>query len=159
MTQYQGDALWGPCPDGGTIEFATGTGTVVRSGGLAGAVYISMTGGNHKDSGDPESREQWWGNHLEANPDHHVRGRTGTLLAGLPLSGANLNRIVEVVKQDLAWMLSTGVATGVEVAVAIEAARRVVITVEVTTDNTSETFIFRENWVAGPSEPNLVCAC
>ena len=152
MTLYQGDALWDACPDGGNIEFRPG-GTVVRSGGLRGASYISMFGGNHLDDGTPDSREQWWGNHLESNPDHHIHGRTGTLIAGLAMSSANLVLIAEAAREDHEWMISAGVATSVEVEASIVAARHIRLTVTVKADNVSETFFFQENWIAGPGEP------
>lgn len=155
MTQYQGDALWGACPDGGTIEFREGL--VVRSGGLAGAVYISMMGGNQLDEGDPESLLQWWGNHLDTDENVHVRGRTGTLIAGIPMSSGNLARIVEAIESDLAWMITMGVATSIEASAGIEAARRIVLTVVVTAFDRTETFIFRQNWISGPTEPALTC--
>lgn len=156
MTLYQGDALFGPCPDGGNIEFAAG-GTVVRSGGLQGASYISMMGGNHLDDGTPDSKEQWWGNHLEEDPDRHIRGRTGTLIAGLPLSSENLNLIVAAAQEDHEWMLSSGVATSVVVEAFIQAARRVLIVVTIEANNVSETFFFQENWISGLLEPALTC--
>lgn len=154
-TQYQGDALFGPCPDGGDIEFANGA--VVRSGGLSGAAYISMFGGNHLDTGEPESLQQWWGNHLESDPDKHIRGRTGTLIAGLPMSSGNLARIAEAGNQDLAWMISLGVATETFVEASIRSARFVVLTVTINTLNDSQTFVFQQNWIVGPGEPALSC--
>ncbi len=155
MTQYQGDALWGACPDGGDIEIQNGT--VIRSGGLSAAVYISMFGGNQEDAGSPDSKLQWWGNYLEEDPDRHIRGRTGTLIAGLPLSSGNLVRLEESTRQDLAWMLSTGVATEIEASAALVAGVDVEITVVVNAFNVSETFVFVENWLAGPNEPALTC--
>lgn len=154
--QFQGDALWGPCPDGGDVEFVDGE--PLRSGGLAGAVYISLTGGNQADDGTPGSKLAWWGNLLESDENRHIRGRTGTLIAGLPMSSANLLRIETAANDDLAWMLSAGVATEITVAASIEAARRLVIAVTVVSDDKSETFLFRENWLAGPFETSLSCA-
>ena len=156
MNLYQGDALFGPCPDGGNINFAAG-GTVVRSGGLQGASYISMMGGNHLDDGTPDSKLQWWGNHLEEDPDRHIRGRTGTLIAGLPLSSENLNLIEEAAVEDHEWMISSGVATSVAVVASIVAARRVKIDVTIEANNVSESFFFQENWISGPGEPALSC--
>jgi phage gp46-like protein len=153
---YQGDALWGPCPDGGDIMWNGGE--PQRSGGLSGAVYISLMGGNQRDTGELESKQQYWGNHLEADTNRHIRGRTGTLIAGIPLSSGNLVRITKAADQDLAWMISTGVATSVLVEATIEAARRVVITVIVESRDDTETFVYRENWLAGPTEPPLSCA-
>jgi phage gp46-like protein len=155
MAQYQGDALFGPCGDGGDIDFLGGN--VVRSGGLSGAVYISMMGGNHLDEGDPESRKQWWGNYLDAAPERHIRGRTGTLIAGLPLSSANLGRVVDAVHQDTAWMVDIGLATNVTVEAEIEAARWLLITVTVEAIDSTESFQYRENWEAGLTEPALTC--
>lgn len=150
---YQGDALWGACPDGGDIELRGGN--VVRSGGLSGAAYISMFGGNHEDDGTPGSFKQWWGNDIEPNTLAHIRGRTGTLLAGLPMASGNLGRVIGAVNSDLAWMITAGVVTTIEVAAAIEAARRILITVTFNGDDVTE---FRENWISGLTEPALTCA-
>ncbi len=154
-TQFKGDALWGACPDGGDVDFVDGE--PVRSGGLQAAVYISLMGGNQDDDGSPESKLQWWGNSLESDTNRVIRGRTGTLIAGIPMSSGNLLRIEQAAQQDLAWMLSVGAATGIAVTAGIEAARRLVLTVDVEAFDTTNTFVFRENWLAGPSEPALTC--
>jgi phage gp46-like protein len=145
MTQFQGDALWKPCPDGGDITINGGE--VVRSGGLPGAVWISLFGGNDDDAGDENSPQSWWGNLLESDPDWQVRGRTGTLIRGIPLASGNLLRIVRAAEQDLAWMVSTGVATSVFVDATILKARDVEITVVVQALNTSQTFKYVQNWL------------
>ena len=157
MTQYQGDALFGPCPNGGDIEFVGGDPR--RSGGLSGAVYISMFGGNSLDAGDPDSTAQWWGNYLESDTNKRIHGRTGTLVAGIPMAGSNLARIEEAALRDLDWMVTLGVATSVEVSTSIESARDLLITVTVQAQNTELTFVYRENWLAGLTEPaQLPCA-
>lgn len=141
---YRGDALWEAGPDGGDVTFVDGD--LARSGGLPGATYISLFGGNDSDGGEQDSRVQWWGNHLEDNDTGHIRGRTGTLLLGLPMSGPNLLRIQDAAEADLAWMTQSGVATSVTVEAAIEGAKRLRLTVEVQTGELVETFVFRENW-------------
>lgn len=155
--QYQGDALWGACPDGGDVEFVDGE--PIRSGGLSGAIYISMFGGNYLDDGVPGSNLQWWGNHLEADETRHIRGRTGTLVAGLPMVSANLLRVEEAGRQDCQWMLDIGVASELTVEASIQSAQFLCITVTVTALDQTETFEFRENWASGPFEPPaLACA-
>ena len=79
---FTGDALWGPCPDGGSLHFVDGE--PIRSGGLQAAVYISLFGGNELDDGAANSKLQWWGNHI--GNDEPLRSRTGTLLMTLPMT-------------------------------------------------------------------------
>lgn len=152
---FQGDALFGPCPEGGDLDFIDGE--PVRSGGLSGAVYIAMMGGNHFDDGSPASKLQWWGNALDSDPTAHIRGRTSTLLATLPATSGNLRRIEAATVNDLQWMLDTGVANEITVAASLEAVRFVVIEVTVTANDQTETFRYRENWTAGSFEPALSC--
>ena len=94
---------------GGNIEITVGL--VRRSGGLSGAVYISLMGGNDEDEGEPTPAKSWWGNVLEADPSLRIRGRFATLVRGLPLTGPNLNRAVAAAEADLAWLVTSGVAT------------------------------------------------
>lgn len=132
---YNGDALFEATPDGGSITFVNGDPT--RSGGLPGAVYISLFGGNG---------EQWWGDTIDDLPG--VVGRTGQLLDGIALSGPNLRRVEESALVDLQWMLDHGVASNVEATAVIEAAKRMRLTVEVEAEGEIQTFVFTENWRA-----------
>ncbi len=150
---FQGDALWGPCPDGGSVQFIGGE--PVRSGGLSGAVYISMFGGNQLDDGTPDSKLQWWGNHVGSDEDIH--GRTGTLLQTLPMTSTNLRRVEETVLIDLDWMLTLGVASEISVAASMAASRFLILIITINSLNTSESYKYRLNWAAGPFEPELVC--
>lgn len=152
---FEGDALWGPCPDGGNLNFINGE--PVRSGGLSGAVYISLVGGNQLDDGTPESKLQWWGNYLETDANRQFHGRTGTLLAGLPMTSGNLRRVEQAAQDDLQWMLDAGVATEITVAAAIVSNRFIELTIDILAFGRRETFQFRENWTAGAFEPVLSC--
>ena len=132
---YNGDALFEQTPDGGEITFVNGDPT--RSGGLPGAVYISLFGGNG---------EAWWGDTIDDLPG--VVGRTGQLLAGLELTGPNLLRIEDSVLVDTQWMLDAGVASSITPTAAIEAAKRFRLTVEVEAFGEVQTFVYTENWRA-----------
>lgn len=151
MTQYQGDARWDLCPDGGNIQIEGGA--VIRSGGLPGAVVISLFGGNDQDTGELNSVKQWWGNSLETDENKRIRGRTGAIIPGLAMTGPNLRRIEEAANQDLAWMVTLGVATSVAVVASIVAAEWLHLTVSVEARGVTENFIYRINWLAGLAEP------
>jgi phage gp46-like protein len=152
---FEGDALWGPCPDGGSLDFIDGE--PVRSGGLSAAAYISMFGGNQLDDGTPDSALQWWGNFVE-DSDEEIRGRTGTLLQSLPMTSSNLIRVEATVLLDLQWMLDLGIATELAVTASMQSARFLVLQIEINSlGNTAETYKYRLNWASGPFEPELTC--
>ena len=120
--------------DDGEIDVEDGS--PVLDDGLATAVYLSMFGGR-----------DWWGNASEQLPERRYNCETEELLEGLPATSGNLNRLVEAAKRDLAWLVSAGVATAVNVLVTIPALNRVRIAVGITGEETRE-FVFVENWKA-----------
>lgn len=150
---FDGDALWGPCPDGGTMDFRDGE--PIRSGGLSGAVYISLFGGNVADDGTPGSKLQYWGNHI--GNDEPIRGRLEALLQTLPMTSSNLRRVEETALEDLEWMTEQGVATEIVVEASMQSARFLLLAITITSENTEESFRYRTNWLAGASEPDLTC--
>jgi phage gp46-like protein len=137
-----GDALFEACPDGGDITLVDGL--IARTGGIPGAVYISIMGGNDDDDGRPGAKEQYWGNALEADETRHIRSRTATILIGLPMTALSLRAVEAAALQDLAWMTTTGVASEIRVTASIRSPNWLVLRVEVD----GESFEFRLNWEA-----------
>ena len=115
-----------------------------------------MFGGNQLDDGTPESNLQYWGNFV--SNDEPIRGRTGTLLQTLPMTSSNLSIVEATVLEDLAWMLDLGIATEITVTASMQAARFLLLAVQINiVAETPETFRYRLNWASGPFEPDLTC--
>lgn len=91
-------------PDGGSITVTNGE--VLLDSGLETAVYLSLFGGNERDSGlQADDRLQWWGNLTERDPARRYRSETQHLLQALPLVPASLRRIEEAARRDVAWLV------------------------------------------------------
>lgn len=89
--------------DGGDIEFVGGL--ITMADGLETAAYLSLFGGNERDSGlAADDRLQWWGNLLETEEARTYRSQTQNLLRALPATTAHLRRIEDAVSRDLSWM-------------------------------------------------------
>lgn len=104
--QQQGDVLLFQTDDDGDI-FVSG-GLVTMTGGLETAVYLSLFGGN-------EDGSQWWGNVTETELSKKYISETQNLLLLLPITSANLLRIEDAVKRDLAWIPEGGFAKSIVV--------------------------------------------
>ncbi len=90
-------------PNGGDLKIENGQ--VGMTEGLETAAYLSLFGGNEKDSGQTaDDPLQWWGNYSETEAANKLRSATQYLLLTLPLIPANLQRIEEAALADLAWM-------------------------------------------------------
>ena len=114
-------------------------GVVVLDGGLETSAYLSLFGGNDEEV-------PWWGNVLETDPVRQLTSRTQRLLAGLSTVPPHLLRLRDAAVSDLAWMLTAGVASSVEVDVALPTLRRVQFTIEINAEGPPERFAFFANW-------------
>jgi len=116
--------------DGGEIDFLDGQ--AVLSDGLESACYLSMFGGNERDSGlQGDNALQWWGNLSETIPARKYRSETQYLLRSLPAIPVNLRRVEDAAKHDLAWLVDTGSARSVEASATIPALHRVMLDISV----------------------------
>lgn len=134
-------------PDGGDIEITGGL--VTMSDGLETAVYLSLFGGNERDSGlQSDDSLQWWGNLDERDEDKKYRSETQALLRSLDPTPANLRRIEDAVARDLDW-LKREIASRLEVSVSIPRLRAISIDVAVTLKSgTKHPFQFETSWGA-----------
>ena len=132
--------------DGGEIEFVEGL--IVMDDGLETAVYLSLFGGNERDSGKPnDTALQWWGNIGETDPAKWYRSETQHLLRSLPAITINLRRLEDAVKNDLGWMVNAGLARSIKTSVSIPALNRVFIAIAIEISPTeTRRFEFREKW-------------
>jgi phage gp46-like protein len=116
--------------DGGEIDFVNGD--AVLSDGLESAAYLSMFGGNERDSGlRGDDLLQWWGNLDETEPARKYRSETQHLLHSLPAIPANLRRVEDAAKHDLAWFVDTGIARSIEATASIPGINRVSLDISV----------------------------
>jgi phage gp46-like protein len=114
------------------------------------AVYLSLFGGNERDSGlEGDAPLQWWGNLGEPERTRQYRSETQHLLRSLVATPANLRRIEDAVERDLAWLLEKE-ASRISVLATIPALNTVRITVKIETTRkldmapVVETYIFQE---------------
>lgn len=142
----QGDVkLFQTIDDG---EIAVSGGIVEMSGGLETAAYISLFGGNERDTGSDGNSDQYWGNSLDTAKARKIRSETQNLLRSLPLTSGNLLRVEDAVKRDLQWMVDERVASSLEISTSIPALNTLGIEVTVKAEGEESTFTFVENWKA-----------
>lgn len=137
--------------DGGEIDFVGGQ--AVLSDGLESAVYLSLWGGNERDSGKTsDTALQWWGNLGESDPAYQYRSETQYLLRSLPATPANLRRVEDAAMHDLAWLTGMKIASACSVSVSMPAVNSVQIdiTLEIAPNQTPK-FQFRRPWGARTS--------
>lgn len=150
------DVLLRHFDDGGDINFVNGE--PILSEGLETAAYLSMFGGNERDSGiDGDDPFEWWGNKIERLPERRYRSQAQNLLASLPLIPINLRRIEDAALADLAWFVETKLATFLQVIASIPAVNTVQITVDLVIADEEFQFVFTKGPTAttapGPVPP------
>jgi phage gp46-like protein len=138
------DVLLTQSDDEGEIEFVAGAPTMAD--GLETAAYLSMFGGNERDSGLTDGEAlQWWANVEDPVTTRHQRSQTQHLLATIPATPANLRRIEDAAQADLAWVVDELAAE-----IAIEATMpdidSVAIAIEIAIGNTTYQFNFASSW-------------
>lgn len=131
------------------FEIPIVNGTVQLEPGLAGAVVLSLFGGNIEDDGsDALLSEQYWGNLLETEEAFMYRSRTQYLLKRLPPIPSSVSRIDAAVLEDLKWMLDASVANEITSQTSIPALNRVQIDVVIEAKGIETHFLFARNWKA-----------
>jgi len=143
MVDQQGDVLLYQSNDNGEINSVAGV--IEMSGGLETAAYLSMFGGNEQDDGRQDNPLQWWGNLDETESARQIRSETQYLLRSIPSIPANLRRIEDAAKRDLAWFESAGVASSIDVSASMPGLNKVRLVVTLNGDQELE---FVENWKA-----------
>ena len=137
------DVLLFQSDDGGNVRFENGQ--AVPADGLETTVYLSLFGGNERDSGGTDGEElQWWGNLIEEEDDRKYRSETQYLLRSIPAITGNLVRIQDAVERDLAWL--SVIASEVSVSVTMPGVNSVRIEINVTIDDREFNYVFSEAW-------------
>lgn len=145
MTQ-QGDVLLFQTPDNG--EIVVENGTTAMTGWFETAAYLSLFGGNQKDStrdGDPHN---WWGNLSENVPAQQYRSETQFIIGELPATSGNLRKLEDAATRDLAWLLAEKIASTVAVVASIPELNRVTIAGTIMARGQESAFSYTENWKA-----------
>jgi len=106
---FEGDLLLRDTLDGGDITINNGF--LVSDRTFNTAIYLSLFGGNQKDSGRVQNRKTWWGNTLRGvNENQKLVSRFQAIIFGLPISTKNILETEEAAKLDLAWLIAEGLA-------------------------------------------------
>jgi phage gp46-like protein len=136
----EGDVLLFHTTDGGDISVTNGI--IEMSGGLRTAAYLSLFGGNEDDDGLANNTKTWWANFMETEKSHKYISETQNLLESLPITSANLLRVEDAAKRDLAWFKDEGVATTVTISASILGLNMIKLTIDID----QEQYEFVENW-------------
>jgi len=132
MTIYDGDVRLTNTEDGGSIEFRAGQ--PIMDAGIETAAYISLF-----------TARAWWGN----DPGSDIGSDLETILQGR-LTSATLNAARDEIQRALAWLISDGVASSVEVTAEPAGIDIVLITITITEPArlSPSTLRYRLNWDA-----------
>jgi len=142
----EGDVLLYQTNDGGEVDVVEGF--MRMSGGLETAAYLSLFGGNQNDDGRADAEAQWWGNLTETESEKQYRGETQYLLDTIAAIPANLRRLEDAARRDLAWFVSSGAATSIEIAATMPGLNKVMLSVSIIYDERETSVQFLENWRA-----------
>lgn len=131
-------------PDDGEIDFVAGQPTM--SDGLETSAYLSLFGGNERDSGLTDGDKfQFWANFEELVAERRQRSQLQNLLQAIPATPANLRRVEDAALADLAWMGAALDAT-VAVEASMPALDTISIAVAITIGKTTYDFDFASAW-------------
>lgn len=142
----QGDVRHFQIFDGGEISVVDGV--VEMNGGLETTAYLSLWGGNEDDNGRDGHNKTWWGNLSETQADRKYVSELQHLVQSLPLTIENLRRAEDAAKRDLAWMITSGAASRVDVTARIPALNTLELDIEIEALGEEINFVFSENWKA-----------
>ena len=130
--------------DGGEVECVNGQ--FVTGDGLETAAYLSLFGGNERDSGLTDGEAlQWWANFEEPVVERRQRSQLQHLLQQIPALPFNLQRAEDAATQDLAWMTKELNAT-VDVVASIPDLDRIKVSPTITLGTSVYKFDFESKW-------------
>jgi len=145
-TPQNGDVNLFQTPNDGEINVEGGI--VEMNGGLETSAYLSMFGGNEDDDGSADNSKTYWGNLDETEPEKKYISKTQYLLKSIPATSGNLKRIEGAAKSDLAWFISSNVASSVDVVATIPGLNKIKLSITILANGEEKTFSFTENWRA-----------
>lgn len=126
--------------DGGEIDVIGGQEQMAD--GLGTACYLSLFGGNERDSGlTADDSKQFWANLVEDDPNARYRSKTQALLTSLTLIPANLRALEDAAADDLSWLVPS-IASDVAVDATMPALRSVLLNCRITVSGKTYLFSF-----------------
>ena len=130
-------------PDG--AELSVKNGVIELTDALDTAVMLSLFGGNEDDDGsDATLSRSWWGNHAFADLARRQRSETQFLINSQPLVPSLLKRLEDAGVRDLAWLLTSKIATFVRVRATMPGLNRVKLEYFIEVDGNVLTFKFEK---------------
>ncbi len=147
---FEGDLLIECTKDGGDIVIHDNFFQSTQS--LETAIYLSLFGGNYGNNGtEATTNNVWWGDQLSTNePNEYLVSKTQNIIWGESAHPTHIRKLELSIQDDLAWMVSSGIAKSTEVLVSIPTRNRINIEIRVVMpNNTSTTYILEENWKGG----------
>tara|TARA_R110000744_G_scaffold333450_1_gene438844 strand:+ start:5727 stop:6173 length:447 start_codon:yes stop_codon:yes gene_type:complete len=147
MAEQQGDVSLFQTDNEGNIIVEGGI--VTMSGGLETSAYLSLFGGDEDDDGRDNNPANWWANIDEVDPSREYHSETQNLLQALPATTGNLRRIEDAANRDLAWFITSNVASSVNVTASIPGINRIKLSIDIEARGEESSFEFVENWKAG----------
>lgn len=147
MAAQQGDVSLFQTDDEGDITVEGGI--VTMSGGLETSAYLSLFGGNEDDDGRADNPANWWANIDEVDTAREYHSETQNLLQALAATTGNLRRIEDAANRDLAWFITSKVASSINVDASIPGINRIKLTIDIEAQGEESSFEFVENWKAG----------
>ena len=144
MIIQQGDVFLCDGPDGGELNFVDGV--IEMRGSLYTSAYLSLFGGNDEDLGEDNATLQWWGNIDDVQPARRYRSRFQQILKGTPASSANILALTKGAEDALAWMITEGAASDINVEITIPGYNKVQVDIAINAIGNPEAFTFFANW-------------
>lgn len=137
----QGDLYLFPTFDGGDISVTNGE--PVMDQGFESAVYISLEGVD----------ENWYANEF-LSPNQQLRSRFAEYRKGRELTSGVINTSIDLIKQDLKWLIDTSAVDTIDVDMSIVARNRVEIFISIRIGQKTLTLSpFQLNWNAQENYP------
>jgi len=146
MIEQEGDVKLFQTTDNGEINIENGLVEMTQT--FDTMAYLCLFGGNQDDSGNPNDAKSWWGNVGEVDPDFQYRSETQNLLLAIPSTSANLRRIEDAARRDLAVFTNKKIANEVEVLASIPGVNKVNISGVIRAIGREFEFNFTQNWSA-----------
>jgi phage gp46-like protein len=137
----QGDLYLFSTLDGGNIKVENGE--PVMDQGFESAVYISLEGAD----------EPWFANEFLL-PNQQIKSRFAEYRKAQPLTSGIINTSIDLIKQDLHWLIDTKAADEIIADMTIVSRNRVEISVEIRIGQENVTISpFQLNWGAQQNNP------
>jgi len=125
----QGDVLLQQSLDGGEIQLENGQ--IKLTTGLETAVYLSLF-----------SPSDWFLNDVAESNEEKLSSETEQIISTLPNVSKNYALLEQAINNDLAWLISSNLATDIRVGISSNQINRVNIVLEIDTI----TYSFNEGW-------------